>query len=60
MGTSWKTTVVGIVGGILNLIPFHNMSGKQIAMSVVMVVAGVLCKDFNVTGGTVSNNTFVK
>ncbi len=55
---NWKTTVAGVVGGLVLII--KGLSGyelppwvTEVIIGVFALVLGVLAKDFNVTGGTV-------
>jgi hypothetical protein len=51
---SWKTTVIGLVGGTYILVRPYIESGaiteQQIVHAVLIVGAGMVMKDFNVTG----------
>jgi hypothetical protein len=53
MFTSWKTSLLGIGLGFLNLV-VNGMTAKQAGMSLGLAALGCLAKDHNVTGGTVS------
>ena len=48
---SWKTTLVGIVAGFLNL-SLNGVSVKSILLSAAVATLGTLAKDYNVTGVT--------
>ena len=48
---SWKTTLVGIVVGFLNL-SLNGVSVKSILLSAAVAALGTLAKDYNVTGVT--------
>jgi hypothetical protein len=63
MFKNWKTTLLGIVGAILNLaIPIiqtgdlSELTTQKFFISAFMLAIGVLSKDFNVTGGTVAQD----
>lgn len=49
---NWKTTLIGIVGGALNLFA-SGVNWKSVAMSAALAALGAVSKDSNVTGGTV-------
>lgn len=49
---NWKTTVLGLVAGFLNLYA-SGMNPKAAAVSVALAAFGMVAKDSNVTGGTV-------
>ena len=55
-GTNWKTTLAGIVGGVVTYTVTMIQSGnpwdwKAWAMGAVPVVIGFFAKDKDVTGG---------
>jgi hypothetical protein len=50
---NWKTTIAGFGAGALNLLA-NGAKWQQIAFSVGVAVLGVLAKDHNVTGGSVT------
>lgn len=53
MFKNWRTTLFGIGGGVLNMFA-NGTNWKQILMSVAITGIGLLAKDHNVTGGTVT------
>lgn len=64
-GSSWKTTLAGIISGLgvgvdalitaFQQGAFNGKTGAQLAVAIGLVLLGVFSKDVNVTGGTVVN-----
>lgn len=52
MFTNWKTTLIGVGLGFLNVWA-SGISAKQTAISIGLAALGAVAKDFNTTGGTV-------
>ncbi len=62
MKKNWKTTLVGLTGGIplatdavldaFKAGAFDGQSGMQLVIAIVIVLLGALSKDHNVTGGS--------
>jgi hypothetical protein len=52
--TNWKTTLSGFALAIMYGIT-NQPDWKHIVTAVMFAAAGLLAKDFNVTGGTVLN-----
>ncbi len=50
--TNWKTTLIGLAGGIFGLIA-NGVNWKTAVSSSLMALLGLAAKDHNVTGGTV-------
>jgi len=51
LGTSWKTSLLGIGAGALNLLA-NGTNWKQVLFTVGLSALGLFAKDNNVTGGT--------
>lgn len=49
---NWKTTLMGISAGVLNLFA-NGTNWKQVLVSAGVAFLGAFAKDNNVTGGTV-------
>ena len=54
---NYKTTIIGIVMAVLMAMQTYDGSKgwKGYAMAAAMAIFGFMAKDFNVTGGTVTN-----
>lgn len=52
--TNWKTTLLGILAGALNLV-VNGVNWKQALISATLAALGIAAKDANVTGGTTPN-----
>jgi hypothetical protein len=53
MFNNWKTTVAGLAAGGFNLFA-NGMNWKQVLLSVGIAFVGLVAKDHNVTGGTIT------
>lgn len=53
---SWKTTLLGIASGALNLFA-NGASWKQVLLSAGLAAFGLVAKDSQVTGGSVKQPT---
>ena len=51
---SWLTSIFGIAAGGFNMLA-NGTSWKQVLVSLGIAGLGVVAKDFNITGGTKSN-----
>ena len=55
---NWKTTIVGVIGAMLNaaitLYQTGTIDAKTVIISAALAGLGFLAKDLNVTGGSVS------
>jgi len=51
---SWKTSLLGIASGALNLAS-QGTNWKSIAFSSALTLFGLFAKDHNVTGGTTTS-----
>lgn len=62
--TNWKTTVLGIAAGALNVFANYTQTGKfdwrTLVMSAALAGLGWFAKDNNVTGGTTPNSGSLK
>ena len=61
---SWKTTLVGIIGALASwgaeVLKSGNVTDwKQLIIPAVILVLGIVSKDFDTTGGTVDNGMTV-
>lgn len=52
--TNWKTTLFGLGAGALNLFA-NGTNWKQVLLTIGLSALGIAAKDFNVTGGSVTN-----
>jgi hypothetical protein len=62
MTSSWKTSLVGVLGGIVYLIVQQMSQGVKLrdaVLAAAMALLGILAKDFNVTGGTTKLSMFL-
>jgi energy-converting hydrogenase Eha subunit B len=55
---NWRTTVAGLIGAIaMNAVAYfqnnQTIDWKVFTIGVVMAALGFVCKDANVTGGTI-------
>lgn len=50
MLTSWKTSLIGLGIGFLNLLA-NGLTPKQAGLSLGVAILGCLAKDHDVTGG---------
>ena len=48
---SWKSTLLGIAGGVLNLVS-QGVNWKTALQSVAIAALGAVVKDYNVSGAT--------
>ena len=55
MFKNWKTSLSGIGAGVLNMVA-NGTNWKQILVSAGFTVFGLIAKDFNVTGGTTTQD----
>lgn len=49
--TSWKTTVLGLGAGALNMLA-NGTNWKQVLLSLGVAALGIVSKDSDVTGGS--------
>lgn len=55
MFKNWKSTLGGIFGGTMQVIATPGpITWGKVALGAAWVILGAVCKDFNVTGGTVN------